>query len=250
MGKEKVMVITGSSRGIGAGLAAYFCKKGDKVVINYSKSKGEAESLSHELSSKFDSQKIAVIQADISDRGQVRELFRKTGELFGPADVLINNAGINIDKPFLELTDSDWNDVITTNLTGYFVCSQEFAFQFKGNWGNIINIGASTAIHGRKNGANYCSSKGGVISLTKCLALELAPKIAVNCMIPGAIQTEEVMTRFDLYDKKNYQARAEAIPLGRLGVVEDMYPVAELLVDQATYITGQTFLINGGQFMY
>jgi acetoacetyl-CoA reductase/3-oxoacyl-[acyl-carrier protein] reductase len=115
---------------------------------------------------------------------------------------LINNAGLNIDDSFLNMTDEKWKKVIDTNLTGTFICSQEFAFHFKGEKGHIINFGASTGIKGRKNGVNYCSDKAGVITLTRCLALELAPKIRVNCIIPGLIDTEEVMTRYNLYKKR------------------------------------------------
>jgi 3-oxoacyl-[acyl-carrier protein] reductase len=250
MNKPKVIIITGSSRGIGAGLTRHLYERGNRVVINYSTSRDDAQSLYNELSKQSASDGLALIQADVSQRSQVRGLFRKTKELFGAVDVLINNAGLNIDKPFLELTDEDWDRVIATNLTGAFICSQEFAFQFQGEWGNIVNIGASTAITGRKKGANYCSSKSGVISLTKCLALELAPRIAVNCVIPGTIKTEEVMTRFDLYNPENYQKRVNTIPLGRMGDVEDIAQMVGFLLNKTTFITGQNFFVNGGQSMF
>ena len=165
-------------------------------------------------------------------------------------DALINNAGLNMDGPFLEMTDEQWRKVIGVNLTGTFICSQEFALHFKGEAGNIINISASTGIRGRKNGCNYCASKAGMINLTRCLALELAPKIRVNCIVPGYIETEEVMTRYKLDQKENYAAAVATIPMGRMGTAEDIFSMAEYIVENSGYITGQNFFVNGGHFMY
>lgn len=249
MPDEHIIVITGSSRGIGAGLARHFSGQGQRVVINYSKSAAEAEALYRELSASAGGEKLMLIQADVADRQQVKHLFREVNGHWGPADVLINNAGLNIDRPFLELADDDWDRVLATNLRGPFVCAQEFAFQFKGEKGCIINIASTTAIRGRKNGANYCSSKAGVITLTKCLALELVPAILVHCIVPGFIETEEVVNRFQLHIKENYEAAVSTTPLGRLGTVEDIYHMADFLVSKAAYTTGQCFFVTGGFFM-
>jgi len=148
------------------------------------------------------------------------------------------------------MTDQQWEKVVGVNLTGTFICSQEFALHFKGEAGNIINISASTGIRGRKNGCNYCASKAGVINITKCLALELAPKIRVNCIVPGYIETAEVMTRFNLDPKENYDAAISLIPLKRMGTAEDVFSMADYIIGNSSYITGQNFFVNGGHFMY
>ena len=155
-----------------------------------------------------------------------------------------------MDGPFLEMTDEQWQKCSGVNLTGTFICSQEFALHFKGKAGNIINISASTGIRGRKNGCNYCASKAGVINLTRCLALELAPKIRVNCIVPGYIETDEVMTRYKLDRKENYEAAVATIPMGRMGTAPDIFSMAEYIVGNSGYITGQNFFVNGGHFMY
>lgn len=154
-----------------------------------------------------------------------------------------------IDKPFVELSAADWDTVVQTVLNGTFHCCQEFAARYRGEGGHIINIGASTGIRGRKNGANYCAAKAGVLSLTKCLAMELAPKICVNCIVPGYIETEEVMSRFNLRDPAGYRKVVDTILMGRLGSAGDVFQTARFLVEEATYITGQNFFVNGGHFI-
>jgi 3-oxoacyl-[acyl-carrier protein] reductase len=250
MQENKVVLVTGSSRGIGAGLVKNLAKKGCQVVINYAKSDEEARQLYDEISNHVGHGVVLMVKADVSRREEVSAMFDAVSAEFGQVDVLINNAGLNIDGPFLEMTDEQWRRVIATNLTGTFICSQEFALRLTGDLGHIINIGASTGIRGRKNGANYCSAKAGVITLTKCLALELAPSIRVNCIIPGFIETEEVMTRYNLYDKTNYDKEVNATPLKRLGTPEDVFKVVHFLINDADYITGQNFFVNGGNFMY
>ena len=250
MGESRVILVTGSSRGIGAGLVIGFAKKGFRVVINCSKSTDEANVLYREIVDISGRDKVMLAKCDVAKRTAVRDMFDKIVADYGRIDVLINNAGLNLDGPFLTMTDERWQRVIDTNLTGNFVCSQEFAFHFRGDVGHIINIGASTAFRGRKNGCNYCSSKAGVINITKCLALELAPKIRVNCIVPGFMETEEVMTRYDLHDKKNYDAASASIPMARMGKPDDIFRMADFIIEDSTYITGQNFFVNGGDFMY
>lgn len=247
MDEKKVILITGSSRGIGAELIKYFAKKEFKVVLNYSKSDEEAHELYKEIYNY--NKEILIIKADISVRCEVQAMFKQIIDKFGKVDVLINNAGMNMDDSFLNMTDEKWQKVLNVNLTGTFMCCQEFAFSFKGKEGHIINVSAATAIKGRKNGVNYCSSKAGVISLTKCLALELAPRIKVNCILPGFMNTEEVMERYSLHDKVNYNNVIETIPLERLGTPEDICKVVNFIINESSYITGQDFFINGGQYM-
>jgi 3-oxoacyl-[acyl-carrier protein] reductase len=249
MAEDRVILVTGSSRGIGATLVSGFAREGFRVVLNYAHSQGEAEALHREMVEQFGADRVLLRKADVAKRDEVKAMFDAVLDRFGRVDVLVNNAGLNIDGPFLAMTDDQWGRVIATNLTGTFICAQEFALRFTGRAGHIINFSAATGLRGRKNGVNYCSAKAGVITLTKCLALELAPKICVNCVLPGQMQTEEVMTRYNLYDKNNLERMINMIPLGRLGTTEDVYRVVRFLVKDAEYITGQSFFVNGGQVM-
>jgi acetoacetyl-CoA reductase/3-oxoacyl-[acyl-carrier protein] reductase len=166
---------------------------------------------------------------------------------FGSIDVLVNNAAINIDKPLRDLTEPDWDAVIDTNLKSVFLCSQRAAAVMleQPTGGVIVNIGASTGIQGRKNGANYCAAKAGVLVLTQCLALELAPTIRVNCVIPGSTADSGRARRpEEIADKQ------AAIPLGRLACADEIAAAVTFIVsDQAGYITGQKLVVDGGQFM-
>lgn len=251
MDKNKVILITGASKGIGRELSKYFAQKGNKVVVNYARSEDEAKSLYEEI--YVYNKDIITIKADVSDRLQVKDMFKKIVQAFGRIDVLINNAGINLDGPFMDMTDEKWQRVINTNLTGNFICSQEFVFAFyaAGNAfsGDIINIASNSSITGRKNGANYCSAKAGVVTLTKCLALELAPKIKVNCIMLGYVNTEEVMERYRLHDKDHYDRMMETIPMERLGTPEDVCRAANFIINESSYMTGQSLFINGGNYM-
>jgi len=245
-----VILITGSSRGIGKKLVQRFAELGHRIVLNFYKGRKEAETLTEELELTYGKENVLLVQADVSKRNDVKELFERSKAQFGTVNILINNAGINLDGPFLEMTDEQWNRVIETNLTGTFICSQEFALQLGEGEGHIINLGAATGIHGRKNGANYCSSKAGIITLTKCLALELAPKVMVNCVVPGFIATDEVIERYGFEDPEKAQAVIDTIPAGRLGRVEDIVRTAEFILFGSSFITGQSFFVNGGDYRH
>jgi acetoacetyl-CoA reductase/3-oxoacyl-[acyl-carrier protein] reductase len=189
----------------------------------------------------------------VSQRREVEALVQATVDAFGAVDVLINNAGLNIDKPLHDLTDDDWDRVVDTSMKGTFLCSQIASRRMleQETGGIILNVGASTGIRGRMNGVNYCAAKAGVMTMTKCLALELAPRVRVNCILPGLIRTGEIEHRFKLHEKQNVEAAERAIPLKRLGVPEEVADVVSFLVsDAARYITGQKILIDGGQFMF
>ena len=247
---RKVILITGSSRGIGAALALDFAREGYRVVINYLKSEAAAVRLRDHIVGQFGLDAAVVIGADVSDRTSVRNMFSTCLDRFGRVDVLINNAGVNRDRPFLEMMDEDWMRVVSTILTGTFVCSQEFALSYVGEEGHIINIGAVTAIHGRKNGVNYCSARAGVLTLTRCLALELAPRIRVNSVTPGWIATEEVIERYGLSHPDNLARAIASVPLGRLGTPDDVFRTIHFLVSGSGYITGQNFFVDGGKLMH
>jgi len=252
MADSRVALVTGSSRGIGEELVRGFAKKGYRVVINCRKSAGEAEAVKNGMISKGEvkPEDVVVAPADIASRESVVKMFDLINERFGQADILVNNAGLNIDKPFLELSQEDWTRVCDINLTGTFNVSQEFARRYKGKNGHIVSISAATAIHGRANGANYCASKAGVVTLTKCMAIELAPNISVNCVHPGYIDTKEVIDRYELENPDKLAALVSKIPAGRLGRTSDVFNMVNFIVDGATFVTGHNFFVNGGNYMY
>ncbi len=250
MSKELVVLVTGSSRGIGAALIQECARAGHRVILNYAHADAEAKALDAQLAAEVGRKRVLTVKASVARRDEVRAMFAQAVERFGRVDALVNNAGVNMDGPFRTMTDEQWERVLATNLTGPFLCAQEFAHHFRGETGHIVNISAATAVHGRVNGANYCSAKAGVIALTKCLALELAPAIRVNCVFPGRVQTEEVVTRLNLHDPATRDAVVKAIPLGRLGEPGDICRMIRFLIEESDYITGQNFFVNGGLFMH
>jgi acetoacetyl-CoA reductase/3-oxoacyl-[acyl-carrier protein] reductase len=246
---KKTVLITGSSRGLGAHAALRFAEKGYGVVVNFSRSKAEAETLAAQIDAEVPGAEVLVCQADVADREQVREMFDAVYHRFGRCDALIAMAGTNKDGPFVTMSDENWHQVLDTILTGTFLCCQEYARRYQGEHGHIVNVGAVTALTGRKNGANYCAARAGVLTLTRCLALELAPKIQVNTVTPGYIATDEVVTRFDLHIKENLDKAVSAIPEGRLGSPEDIFKTLYFLVNDSSYITGQNLVVDGGFVM-
>ena len=246
---KKSILITGSSRGIGACLIENFAKSGYKVVINYSKFENEAMDLYNKVRAMTGKDSVLCIKADVGNRSQVRAMFDEIYGSFGGLDIVVNNAGINRDTSFIAMTEDEWSSVLNTILTGSFNCSQEFAQRFNSERGHIINIGAVTAISGRKNGINYCTARAGILNFTHCLALELAPTIYVNTVTPGYIGTDEVKTRRSLHIKENYDKAVGTIPAGRLGSPEDIFNTIFFLVNDSTYVTGQNFIVDGGYLM-
>jgi NAD(P)-dependent dehydrogenase (short-subunit alcohol dehydrogenase family) len=192
-----------------------------------------------------------LVKADLSAAAGAAALVRRAIDAFGRLDVLVNNAARVIDKPALEMTEDDWDHVIDVNLKGAFLCSQHAARQMlaQPDGGVILNVGASTGIRGRRNGVNTCASKAGLMIMTQCLALELAPTIRVNTIVPGLIVTEETEQRFGLNDPAVRRAREEAIPMRRLGHPEDVADAVMLLADESRFITGQK-VVDGGQNMW
>jgi 3-oxoacyl-[acyl-carrier protein] reductase len=246
---KKTAIVTGASRGIGKAIAIALAREGAHVVVNYSKSAKEAQDTLRTIE-KMGATVIAV-RADVSDKAAVIAMVRKTLQTFDGIDILVNNAGINRDRPVQEMTEREWDRVIDVNLKGTFLCSQAVAETMVARKsGKIITIGAQTGLRGRKNGANYCASKAGIITLTRCLAYEFAPHIQVNCIIPGFIATGEVMERYQLHHKKNLKKMLAQIPAGRLGLPEDVADMVLHLVSGAHYVTGQLILVNGGMLMH
>jgi len=241
--KNKVIVITGGSKGIGKACCLEFAKNGADIVFTYNKSKEDAENLALEL--KKIGSKYLMLQIDVRDFNQCRQITEQVLDKFGKVDVLINNAGIIRDKSLLMMQEEDWLDVINTNLNGVFNITKSFIVTFmKQKYGSIINISSLSGIVGRSRQVNYSASKGGVISFTKALAKEVAHlNIRVNALAPGFIQTEMLKNL-----KENFIKQAlTQIPLKRFGAPEEAAKAALFLASgKANYITGQIIRIDGG----
>jgi len=240
---KRIVLVTGGSKGIGKAIVTAFAEADDAVVINYSKSKNEAEALKEELSQRNDS--ISIEKADVANYAQVKEMINNVIEKHGRIDVLVNNAGITRDSFLMLMSERDWNDVIDINLTGVFNCSKAVSeYMISQRGGVIINIASLSGITGLPGQTNYSAAKGGVIAFTKALAKELASfGIRVNAVAPGVIETE-IINSLDERIKHNFLSH---IPLKRFGRPEEVASVAEFLASQeASYITGETICVTGG----
>lgn len=241
--KNKSVVITGGSRGIGRSCCLEFAKLGAGVVFTYNKSKDEAENLAAEL--KRISSKCFAFQVDVSDYNQCQQFAEKFLGKFSKIDVLINNAGIIKDRALFMMQPEDWFNVINVNLNGTFNITRSFITTFmKQKQGSIINLSSLSGIIGLPRQTNYSASKGGVILFTKSLAKEVAAfNVRVNSIAPGFIETDMLK---DL--KKEYLNKAiDQIPLKRFGTPQEVAKVALFLAsEEANYITGQVIKVDGG----
>jgi 3-oxoacyl-[acyl-carrier protein] reductase len=241
--KDKVVIITGGSRGIGKACVLAFAKAGANVVFTYNKSKDEAGKLCVEV------QKIGVdclnLQADVRDYNQCRAVVEQTLEKFKVLDIVLNNAGITKDKALMMMTLEDWKDVIDTNLTGTFNMTRAaITTLLKQKKGCIINMSSVSGITGLARQTNYSASKAGIIGFSKALAKEVAAyNIRVNTVCPGFINTEIVA---GLHENIKTEI-LNTIPVKRLGEVEEVASLCVYLAsDKAGYITGEVVKIDGG----
>ena len=200
---SKTVIVTGSSRGLGKSIIQLFSEKNYNVVINYKNNKKSALELESKI--KKINKNVIVIRADVSNRKQVKNLFQKTLSRFGQIDILINNAGINRRGFFEDITDDDWDDILSNNLKSVFICCQEVFKHMKKRGGNIINISsAASQYHGPKT-VHYAVSKAGVNSLTKVVARYGAKyNILVNAIAPGVILTDQTFDEVNSPDGKKY----------------------------------------------
>jgi len=235
----KRVLITGASRGIGAECAGQFAENGYDVLINYNKSRDEAEQLLSGLLKKgFSAQ---IIQADVSDSLQVRKMF----EAVGGIDILVNNAGIAQTKLFTDITDDDWDRMISTNLSSAFYCCRAaLPYMISRKWGRIINISSMWGQVGGSCEVHYSAAKAGIIGLTKALAMEEGLSgITVNCIAPGVIKTD--MTSH--LSENDFTALKDETPTGTIGTPSDIAKAALFFADDSSsFITGQVLGVNGG----
>lgn len=241
----KKALVTGGSRGIGRGIALAFAKQGADVAVNYHSNAVEAESVVAEI--KTLGRDAFSIQADVSDPESIKAMFAQVKGKWGKLDILANNAGILQFKPFLEITVEDWDKMINTNLRGQYLCAQEAA-KLMSDGGRIINT-ASISSGGvgiaYPQISHYTASKGGVVGMTEALAVELGPKINVNAIAPGSIDTD--MSKVATMDEASRQAMEQRMPKKRIGKPEDIGATAAFLAsDEADYITGVVIYVDGG----
>ncbi|WAM33086.1 3-oxoacyl-[acyl-carrier-protein] reductase [Caldicellulosiruptor morganii] len=244
--KGKVALITGASRGIGRAIALKFAQNGADVVINYSSSESQAQSLKEEIEKL--GVKALAIKCDVSSSEEVNAMFSQIESEFGKLDILVNNAGITKDGLILRMDEEQFDRVIAINLKGAFLCAKAAAkLMVKQREGNIINISSVVGITGNAGQANYAASKAGIIGLTKSLAKELASRnIRVNAIAPGFIKTD--MT--DVLSEKVKEAMLSSIPLGRFGEADEVAGVALFLASSlSSYVTGQVIVVDGGMIM-
>ncbi|MBD3317924.1 MAG: 3-oxoacyl-[acyl-carrier-protein] reductase [Chitinivibrionales bacterium] len=239
----KSVIVTGGSRGIGRAIVEKLASEGHTVAFNYKGNQEAADELVRQIESKGG--KAWAGRADLSDFDDAARFTGEAREFLGDLDVLINNAGITRDKSLFIMPREDWNDVINTNLTGYFNTTRNVVGYFmKNKKGCIVNVTSVSGLVGLPGQTNYCASKAGIIGFTRSLAKEIAKLgIPVNCVAPGYIETD--MTR--KMNEKHVAQITKMIPMQRLGQPEEVAEVVSFLIsDRARYVTGQVFTIDGG----
>jgi 3-oxoacyl-[acyl-carrier protein] reductase len=238
---EKVAIVTGASSGIGSAIAERLAQEGATVVVNYGKSAGKAKAVVAGIESKGG--KAVALQADMSRIAEIRRLVRETVQRFGRLDILVNNAGMALEKPLVETTEQEFDEIFALNAKGPYFAMQEAARVIE-RGGRIVNISSGGTHLGFPGGTAYLGTKGALEQFTKGLAHELASKsVTVNAVLPGT--TDTVM----LWDSLR-EVGAQMSPFKRLGTPKDIADVVVFVVtDQARWLTGQTIHASGGVVM-
>ena len=238
---KKVVIITGASRGIGREIARMLSKAGNRVIANYCKSEKQAIELKNELIEQ--GYEIEIFQADVSKREEVKKLVAFAIKKYGKIDVLVNNAGIDDEKMFLDITDADWDAMMKNNLYSVFCCTQETMKQMLNQKsGCIINISSIYGTSGGSCDVHYSASKAAINGMTKALAKEFGlSNIRVNSIAPGAILTDMTANVTD----EDWEEVKKEIPLNKIGKTQDIARCVKWLIEDE-YTTGQVIEINGG----
>jgi 3-oxoacyl-[acyl-carrier protein] reductase len=241
----KVAVVTGSSKGIGAAIAKSLAAEGASVVVNYSSSKADGETVAKAITNAGG--KAIAVQANMSDSKDIAALFAAAKNAFGRLDVLVNNAGIYHFATLEEITEEHFHKSFNLNVLGLLLASQAAARQFDDKGGVIINISSLASTYASPQASVYSGTKGAVDAITRSLAAELGPrKIRVNAIRPGMVETEGVRSSGIAESEWRKQFEAQT-PLGRIAQPEDIARVAVFLAsDDSGWITGETFVVAGG----
>jgi 3-oxoacyl-[acyl-carrier protein] reductase len=230
----KTALVTGASRGIGRAIAAELAVAGASVVLGYRSGRDETEALAGEIGGR-------AVQADVSDADEAKRLVEEAGDL----DILINNAGLTRDGLLARMSDDDWRTVIETNLSSvFYTCRAACRPMMKKRAGAIVNVSSIVGVHGNWGQTNYGASKAGIIGFTKSLARELGSRnVRANVVAPGYVKTQLT----DVLPEQATAAMLENTPLGRLGDPEDVAGAVRFLCsDEASFITGEVLLVDGG----
>lgn len=240
--KDKVVIVTGSSRGIGKAIALSFATEGTRVVVNYVNSEKAAFEMVGKIKN-LGSQAIAV-KCDVSQEEEVKQLISKTIEKFGKIDILVNNAGVVSDVPLFDKTVDQWKKLLGVDLIGTFLCCKYAAPHLKKSRGSIVNISSTNAINSfAPESADYNASKAGVITLTKDLAKEFAPEVRVNSVAPGWVDTDMNKDLPEGYIKEE----RDKIYLKRWAKPQEIAEAVMFLAsDKASFITGSVLIADGG----
>ena len=239
----KSALVTGASRGIGRAIAVALAKAGADVAINYAGNEAAAKQ-TEEICAAYGVNTL-VFKADVANAEECKVMIDCVKEHFGKIDILVNNAGITKDKLMIGMSETDFTEVINTNLKGSFLCMQLVSkLMIKQRYGRIINMSSVVGLHGNAGQVNYAASKAGVIGMTKSAAKELASRnITVNAVAPGMIETD--MTA--VIPEKAKEAMMATIPAGRAGKPEEIADTVVFLAsEKAAYITGQVISVDGG----
>jgi 3-oxoacyl-[acyl-carrier protein] reductase len=243
--KGKVAVVTGASKGIGAGIAKELAAEGAAVVVNYASSKTDADNVVDKITKRGG--KAIAVQGNVAKKSDVERLFATTKKAFGKIDILVNNAGVYDWSPLEEITEEQFHKQFDVNVLGLLLATQEAVKQFDSAGGNIINISSTVTSLTPPSSSVYTATKGAVDAITRTLAKELGPrKIRVNAINPGMVETEGVRAAgFDQGDlRKSVEAQT---PLGRIGQPDDIAPTAVFLASSdSAWITGETLRVAGG----
>ena len=241
----KVAIVTGSSRGLGRAIVRELADHGCKVVINYFQSKEMAEQLVAELKDK--GQEAICVRAGVANPDDVQNLIDTTVKEFGGIDILVNNAGVNRDRTIRRMSAEEWQEVIATDLSSVFYCTNAaLPHMIERGGGRIVNMSSIVGQMGNLGQSNYAAAKAGIVGFTKSAAQEFARfNITVNAMCPGFIATEMVTN----LTEEVQQALLAKIPLGRFGKPEEVASLCRFLVSEGAYITGAQININGGMYL-
>jgi glucose 1-dehydrogenase len=244
--EQKVALVTGADSGIGRAIALRFAQEGAAVIVNYAHARDKAQEVLHSIEQKQG--KGLVIQADVSQYQQAMGLIQQAVEQFGRLDILVNNAGMEIHSPFLDVSEEQFDRVLSIDLKGAFFCAQAAARQMVKQKapGRIVNISSVHEDLPMPQNVPYCCAKGGMRMLTRTICLELAPQgITVNNIAPGAVHTP--IDADVEADPEKMAALLKEIPLHRMGQPEEIANLALYLAsDEASYVTGSTYIIDGG----
>jgi 3-oxoacyl-[acyl-carrier protein] reductase len=245
--RDRVAIVTGGSRGIGQAVALRLAEAGANVVLSYLRQQSAAEEVAHACA-ELGVEALAM-RADVADVEQANALAAAAVERFGRLDVLVANAGIWEGAPVEEMSEDLWDRVIDANLKGtWSVCRAAVPLMKKGGRGSIVILSSTAGQRGEAGYSNYAASKGGQISFTKSLAVELAPEIRVNAVAPGWVDTE--MSESALGDEAQRRKINEAIPLRRVASADDIaLSVLFLASDWSRHITGEILNVNGGSVL-